>query len=50
MVKKTLFQLYIDPEQKEFIKKEAEKNNKSRAAVVREIIEEKMKKPLPNKR
>ena len=40
---KVLFQLYIDVKQFEFVKEESQKTGKSRAQIVREIIEKERK-------
>lgn len=41
---KVLFQLYIEVEQFQYISKKAKEMGRSRAALVREMIAEKMKK------
>jgi predicted DNA-binding protein len=41
---KVLFQLYIDPDQQDYIAKESEKTGRSRAAIVRDLIQKEMEK------
>ena len=43
-MKKTLFQLYLDPDQQDYITKESEKTGRSRAAIVRNLIKKEMEK------
>ncbi len=40
---KVLFQLYIDVEQFEYIKEKAEETGRSRAAIVRDLIQKQIK-------
>lgn len=47
---KSLFQLYIDPDQLEFVIQRSEKTGWSRAEVVRDLIRKEMEKIVPNQK
>jgi len=46
---KQLFQLYLEPEQVKYIAERAEETMRTRASIVREIINEKIKKKEESK-